>query len=636
MLTNPNGLFVMNVQPYERRPRFTVDQCKNLCQTSRLSNPQSPYACRSFVYDNNKQLCDLFAHTGTQSPSRLGKMSGWDYYIFNANNPQCQAGWTTISGTTTTWPIGPTPFPNTAACPVGQTLWWYRTTGYAFRGTPILQVSPSTMDQCQTICAANRAPDNTLAICKSFNFDSSSSSCEIFSDFTNNKVNLVKSTPASYYQKICMDSSLITNCPKRLDRYPQKVLVGLAEVVTDSSSFDDCVTKCLRSVQLYNIQCVSGEIFYDENTQNCILNVMSRKSRPDLFIDAQPVDNVDYFETGCVTGMASRQASQKLRTKSRKVSREDHCNLNREYVELRKKNPLHLNNTAGKQFLFHLFTIFSLAVVHVGVVHVGLELCDPTLTFQNFFEKKVEKANIFMTSVNFLENDAQSNLLFFGLPFQTDYTPSMQRSLEKFLIQNPDDDPVTTKKPSKRKNRLVSRPAALIRKVTTTTTTTPPPIQKPIVDDDDSANNSVDVGDESGVDDDDAAGRASLSSPNVRRNDAAGDEWTQWSDCDRSSDGRRVRYRRCSSDSVDKKCPLESENCDKVDGKTVPRKNADQANDFHYVIYDSTLNKNGRFPPKNFPCPENHCCKVFDDCRVGVKRSKDGSAWAWCPDPCAL
>uniref|UniRef100_A0A915J893 Apple domain-containing protein n=1 Tax=Romanomermis culicivorax TaxID=13658 RepID=A0A915J893_ROMCU len=102
----------LNVQPYERRPRFTVDQCKNLCQTSRLSNPQSPFACRSFVYDNNKQLCDLFAHTGTQSPSRLGKMPGWDYYVLNANNPQCQAGWTTISGTTATWPIGPTPFPN--------------------------------------------------------------------------------------------------------------------------------------------------------------------------------------------------------------------------------------------------------------------------------------------------------------------------------------------------------------------------------------------------------------------------------------------------------------------------------------------------------------------------------------------
>jgi len=42
------------------------------------------------------------------------------------------------------------------------------------------------------------------------------------------------------------------------------MLVGLAEIVTESATSDKCVTKCLDSQQLYGIQCVSGEFFYDE------------------------------------------------------------------------------------------------------------------------------------------------------------------------------------------------------------------------------------------------------------------------------------------------------------------------------------------------------------------------------------
>lgn len=128
-------------------------------------------------------------------------------------------------------------------------------------------------------------------------------------------------------------ASLVANCPRIMDRFPQKVLVGLAEVVSDSSSFSDCLMKCLNSQSLYKINCVSGEfyqtdvmkyliqIFFDcldeanflrfdlqNSQQNCILNIMTRKTRPDLFTD-EDKDTVDYFEPGCTGAPSSSSGS---------------------------------------------------------------------------------------------------------------------------------------------------------------------------------------------------------------------------------------------------------------------------------------------------------------------------------------
>jgi hypothetical protein len=45
-------------------------------------------------------------------------------------------------------------------------------------------------------------------------------------------------------------------------------------------------------------------------------------------------------------------------------------------------------------------------------------------------------------------------------------------------------------------------------------------------------------------------------------------EWTEWSSCDRTNDGRRARYRRCPKENV-RECPVETQWCNR---QSIPRK----------------------------------------------------------------
>lgn len=67
---------VVNAQPFERRSSISLIQCKNQCLSSQIG----VYSCRSFVYDNVNQVCDLFAHVGDQSPARLLRFQTRDYF----------------------------------------------------------------------------------------------------------------------------------------------------------------------------------------------------------------------------------------------------------------------------------------------------------------------------------------------------------------------------------------------------------------------------------------------------------------------------------------------------------------------------------------------------------------------------
>ncbi|CAD5222348.1 unnamed protein product [Bursaphelenchus xylophilus] len=67
---------IVNAQPYERRSSISLVQCKTQCLLSQVG----VYSCRSFVYDNVNQVCDLFAHVGDQSPARLLRFQTRDYF----------------------------------------------------------------------------------------------------------------------------------------------------------------------------------------------------------------------------------------------------------------------------------------------------------------------------------------------------------------------------------------------------------------------------------------------------------------------------------------------------------------------------------------------------------------------------
>uniref|UniRef100_A0A914QAJ2 Apple domain-containing protein n=1 Tax=Panagrolaimus davidi TaxID=227884 RepID=A0A914QAJ2_9BILA len=67
---------IVNAQPYERRSSISLSNCKAQCLKSQVG----PYSCRSFVYDNSNQVCDLFGHVGDQSPARLLRFQTRDYF----------------------------------------------------------------------------------------------------------------------------------------------------------------------------------------------------------------------------------------------------------------------------------------------------------------------------------------------------------------------------------------------------------------------------------------------------------------------------------------------------------------------------------------------------------------------------
>ncbi|VDM67570.1 unnamed protein product [Strongylus vulgaris] len=67
---------IVNAQPYERRSSLSLISCKSYCLQSQIGT----YSCRSFVYDNINQVCDLFAHAGDQAPARLLKFQSRDYF----------------------------------------------------------------------------------------------------------------------------------------------------------------------------------------------------------------------------------------------------------------------------------------------------------------------------------------------------------------------------------------------------------------------------------------------------------------------------------------------------------------------------------------------------------------------------
>ncbi|KAK6054082.1 PAN domain protein [Cooperia oncophora] len=85
----------------------------------------------------------------------------------------------------------------------------------------------------------------------------------------------------------CPAGKKIRNCSPTFTRFPQMVLVGFAEAVADTSSFEACFELCLDSFSTFGFNCTSGMYFFE-----------SRQAQKDLFAE-ENTDIVDYFEIGC-------------------------------------------------------------------------------------------------------------------------------------------------------------------------------------------------------------------------------------------------------------------------------------------------------------------------------------------------
>uniref|UniRef100_A0A1I7YQG9 Apple domain-containing protein n=1 Tax=Steinernema glaseri TaxID=37863 RepID=A0A1I7YQG9_9BILA len=337
---------IVNAQPYERRSSTSLAGCKGHCLKSQIG----VYSCRSFVYDNINQVCDLFAHNGDQTPARLMKFHSRDYFEPTGAITCSAEPPTTTTTTTTSFPPSfaisgnkvlasatdtrlsepAVPANNVSdsteslqtidnvavlekICGKGKTSRFLKTEGFELHAHDDETLLGVTVDECVDSCVDNRASGKPLS-CKSFDYRNST--CVLSSEAAVPLGNgqLKQRQGVDYYEKICVDERVSDDCPMVFSRFPQMILVGFAETVTDASSFEQCFDNCLNSKKLYGFACSSGMYYFEEPQLNCILNTEDRNTQKELFTEENS-DIVDYFETGCGGGFMSAK-QRRFRSKT--------------------------------------------------------------------------------------------------------------------------------------------------------------------------------------------------------------------------------------------------------------------------------------------------------------------------------
>ncbi|EGT45731.1 hypothetical protein CAEBREN_12374 [Caenorhabditis brenneri] len=329
---------IVNAQPYERRSSTGLMHCKSHCLNSQIG----VYSCRSFVYDNVNRVCDLFAHVGDQAPARLLKFQTRDYFeptdIVNCLNlvngvPSSSESTDSDDSDSDSAPAPPPPVIALAtntdkrdevedtttlppsktitsesvdsksrddSCPRGKQSTFLRTEGFELFKHDEQEMAVEDVAECAKACIENKVNGVHLT-CKSFDYLTSSSTCAFTSEAAVPVGNgqLKQRDDASYHEKICVSKSFVESCPSTFfSRHPQMILVGFAESVSDSPSFEHCFDTCINSYQLFGFNCTSGMYYFEENQLNCILNSENRITQSELFTE-ENTDIVDYFEVEC-------------------------------------------------------------------------------------------------------------------------------------------------------------------------------------------------------------------------------------------------------------------------------------------------------------------------------------------------
>ncbi|CAJ0599017.1 unnamed protein product [Cylicocyclus nassatus] len=334
---------IVNAQPYERRSSFSLMNCKAHC----LQSQTGTYTCRSFVYDNINQVCDLFAHVGDQAPARLLKFQTRDYFeptqAYHCLNPittttiqYTTEATTTQSTTVATLPMRPTPpldqvvahasqldrrenfeeavktveteslveqkffdkSPKAPTyCPPGKRISFLQTEGFELYNNDDIILAVSSVSECISACERNQISGQALD-CRSFDYSDSTCSFSKETAVPVGNGQLKQRNDTTYYEKICVAESATKNCSPTFVRFPQMVLVGFAEAVADAATFEACFEYCMESQTRFGFNCSSGMYFFEEAQLNCILNSEDRHTQSDLFAE-ENTDIVDYFEVGC-------------------------------------------------------------------------------------------------------------------------------------------------------------------------------------------------------------------------------------------------------------------------------------------------------------------------------------------------
>uniref|UniRef100_A0A7I4YCY4 PAN domain protein n=1 Tax=Haemonchus contortus TaxID=6289 RepID=A0A7I4YCY4_HAECO len=342
----PNCIIV-NAQPYERRSSMSLLQCKAHC----LHSQTGVYSCRSFVYDNLNQVCDLFPHVGDQAPARLLKFQSRDYFE-PSHALQCLNYLESSTTTTTTTPASTTyyateppdriptlraskvdrrdesgdivktlvddlieqnqpdlPELTTMRCPAGKRISFLRTEGFELFKNDDITIQVGDVNECVAACEKNNIEGQPLD-CRSFDFSGSTCSFSAETAVPVGNGQLQQRNDSFYYEKICVSEKSTRNCSPTFTRFPQMVLVGFAEAVADTTSFESCFEQCLDSFGTFGFNCTSGMYFFEEAQLNCILNSEDRHTQSELFAE-ENTDIVDYFEIGCQKPLRRRAHAAK-------------------------------------------------------------------------------------------------------------------------------------------------------------------------------------------------------------------------------------------------------------------------------------------------------------------------------------
>ncbi|EJW75246.1 PAN domain-containing protein, partial [Wuchereria bancrofti] len=187
---------------------------------------------------------------------------------------------------------------NQKTCKEGTVTKYLRTPGFKLDSVSQIDLKAYNLDACIDACTNNIDDKGRSFGCRSFVYDENG--CSLFREVATPRGarQLKPNLYANYYEKICVEDDLISSECQSVNRFPQMILVGFAEAVVTARSFMRCFENCLKSRQLFAMNCTSALYFYEELEQNCILNSENRQTQENLFVE-ENTDIVDYFEISC-------------------------------------------------------------------------------------------------------------------------------------------------------------------------------------------------------------------------------------------------------------------------------------------------------------------------------------------------
>ncbi|KAI6222006.1 PAN domain containing protein [Aphelenchoides besseyi] len=304
--------------PLERRVGYSEEQCVNFCG-------HHPF-CRALVYSSVMRMCDIFDQRNGTLTARTVSYVGVSYYEpLNGRALDCWKSRLSQQFFTKTPPLSvlvdsndrenthqlsedqrrsngtsPVVIAPRDRCESDQDVVVLKSVGFRLRNfgvVPLLQNSSET--ECVFSCLVNLARGHIPYECASTTYGRLNG-CLIYRAGTNTHGNghLIAEPGFTHYEKSCVSQSLVDLCRGYpIIRQPQHTLLGYSKQALRANSLIECLELCFTDY-IATRECRSIMYFYEERTDNCVLNTQSRQTAPQFFVN-ETDELVDYasFET---------------------------------------------------------------------------------------------------------------------------------------------------------------------------------------------------------------------------------------------------------------------------------------------------------------------------------------------------